>query len=385
MIKRQLLLAVAILAGIGVKAQSFENADKVASKIPSSATKSVETLANYISDKLSTPEEQLRAAYVWISKNIGYEKGGVADFISDYDADSAANVVIKKRKAVCSGYAELFSKTCRKLGFEAFTVTGYTMLNGEVDDAGHAWNAVKTAEGKWYLFDPMWGAGMLSKGKFNKKATTTYCLVEPALFLKTHMPFDPVWQLVSHPIKAEAFLKSEDPATKGVICSYNDTIKREDPLLRSEQLTALCRRLKWAGDVNKCTSAMIENVNQQLPLLKKREKNALEYRNVTQFNGVADKVNKAIEFHTKFTSLKKNFRSKGVTAFQMKAMMDSCSANIAAARQLLVNLNFEKEDQQKQKLGLEKTVNDLQKQVEVQNAFLKKQKEFATKKKKGKK
>jgi len=385
MIKKQLLLAVAILAGIGVKAQSFENADKVASKIPSSATKSVETLANYISDKLSTPEEQLRAAYVWISKNIGYEKGGVADFISDYDADSAANVVIKKKKAVCSGYAELFSKTCRKLGFEAFTVTGYTMLNGEVDDAGHAWNAVKTAEGQWYLFDPMWGAGMLSKGKFNKKATTTYCLVEPALFLKTHMPFDPVWQLVSHPIKAEAFLKSEEPATKGVICSYNDTIKREDPLLRSEQLTALCRRLKWAGDVNKCTSAMIENVNQQLPLLKKREKNALEYRNVTQFNGVADKVNKAIEFHTKFTSLKKNFRSKGVTAFQMKAMMDSCSANIAAARQLLVNLNFEKEDQQKQKLGLEKTVNDLQKQVEVQNAFLKKQKEFATKKKKGKK
>lgn len=385
MIKKQLLLAVAILAGIGVKAQSFENADKVASKIPNSATKSVETLANYISDKLSTPEEQLRAAYVWISKNIGYEKGGVADFISDYDADSAANVVIKKKKAVCSGYAELFSKTCRKLGFEAFTVTGYTMLNGEVDDAGHAWNAVKTAEGKWYLFDPMWGAGMLSKGKFNKMATTTYCLVEPALFLKTHMPFDPVWQLVSHPIKAEAFLKSEEPATKGVICSYNDTIKREDPLLRSEQLTALCRRLKWAGDVNKCTSAMIENVNQQLPLLKKREKNALEYRNVTQFNGVADKVNKAIEFHTKFTSLKKNFRSKGVTAFQMKAMMDSCSANIAAARQLLVNLNFEKEDQQKQKLGLEKTVNDLQKQVEVQNAFLKKQKEFATKKKKGKK
>lgn len=385
MIKRQIVFAAAILAGIGLKAQNYENADKVAAKIPNSASKSVELLANHITNNLSTPEEQLRSAYVWIAKNVSFDKSGIPDFISDYDADSTANVIIKKKKAVCSGYAELFDKVCKKMGFESHVVTGYTMQNGTAEDAGHAWNAIKMSNGKWYLFDPMWGAGILTKGKFSKKYSTSFFMVDPQDFLKTHMPFDPVWQLINYPIKAESFVKSEAPVNKSVFFNFNDTIKKEDPLLRSEQLTALSRRLKWAGNINKCTGSMIENIDLQLPILRKRERYALEYRSITQFNSIVDKVNRAIEFHTKFTSLKNNFRSKGVNAFQMKAMMDSCSYNITIAKQLLTNLKFEKEDQITQKTGLEKTVADLQKQVEIQNNFLKKQKEFAVKKKKVKK
>lgn len=381
MIKKVLLLAVTVLVSQVLIAGPYDKIDKQATKLPSSATKTVQLLTTYLKSNFATPDEQLRAAYVWMSKNIGFDKGGDIDLTSTYEGDSVANTILKRKKGVCSDFAELFQKIGSGLGLEAYIITGYTMINGTVDTDGHAWNAIKTGDGKWLLFDPMWGAGSLSKGKFSKKQNTDYCAVEPAQFIKTHMPFDPMWQLLTHPIKAEAFYKSEDPATSTPNFNFNDTLAVHNKLFKSEQLQALCRRLSWAGDVNPATAMMLDVSQQNIVIYQKKEKYALEFRNIKAFNGVADKVNRTIEFYKKYTDSKKKLKTKSVSVLTLKTYMDSCSYNIAGAQLLLNKLNFEKEEQLKQKADLAKTIADLQKEIDKQTAFLKKQKDTLPKKK----
>jgi hypothetical protein len=379
---RILLLLVATVTTATSHAASYDKADKLAAKMPSSATKSCKLMTDYIKSNVTTEEEYLRVAYMWMAKNIGFEKGGDIDLTSSYDDDSLANVIIKRKKAVCSGYAELFTKLCIKMGFQAYTVVGYTMLNKEIDEDGHAWNAVQLSNGQWKLFDPMWGAGSLSKGKFSKGVNDRYFMVDPATFLKTHMPFDPTWQLMDYPIKAEAFYK-EEVGTKGkVYFSYNDTIKASSKLFKSEQLESLCRRLEWAENSNSCSNMMLDIARQNIIVLKKREKYALENRKVNAFNSVVDRVNIIIEDYNKFVAVKKTFRAKKISALNLKTQIDSCGATLAAARQDLMKLTFETDDQKKRMTDLSKTIQSLQKQVDVQLAFLKKQKEFKKAKKK---
>lgn len=352
--------------------------------MPSSATKSCTLMSEYIKSNVSAEDEYLRMAYMWIAKNVSYDKGGEMDLTLSCSTDSIANVILKKKKAVCSGYAELFTQLCHALGFQAYTVTGYTMLDKQVDIDGHAWNAVQLSSGEWKLFDPMWGAGTLTKGKFSKKINDKYFFVDPSEFIKTHMPFDPLWQLMSNPIKAEAFYKGETTAKEKVYYSYNDTIKANDKLFKSEQQEALCRRLEWAGDVNPCTNAMLDICKQNIIILKKREKYALENRKVNKFNAVVDRVNIVISSYDKFVEIKKTFRAKGISAFKLKEVMDTCSANIAIAQKELSRLSFDDEQQKIQMQNLTQTIQSLQKQIIKEEAFLSKQKEFATKKKKKK-
>jgi hypothetical protein len=381
---RILIAAAAALVAFTASAAGYDKVDKLAFKMPGSATKSCTLMAEYIKANAATEDEHLRMAYMWIAKNVSFDKGGDMDLTLSCSDDSVANLILKKKKAVCSGYAELFTQLCLKLGFQAYTVTGYTMLNKEVDVDGHAWNAVQLANGQWRLFDPMWGAGTLVKGKFSKKINDKYFLIEPSEFIKTHMPFDPLWQLMSYPVKAEAFYNGETAPKEKVYYSYNDTIAANSKLFKSEQLEALCRRLQWAGDVNPCTNAMMDICKQNIVILKKKEKYALENRKVNKFNTVVDRVNIVIIDYNKLVALKKTFRAKGISAFKLKELADTCNANLAIAQKELARLSFDDEQQRKQMQNLTQTIQSLQKQVNVQFAFLKKQKEFATKKKKKK-
>lgn len=384
MIKRFTLQLTAVLFCTSSFATDFSKADKLANKIPGSSTKTVQAFADYLKNSLNTQEEQVRAAYIWIGKSISYDKNGNVDLVSTCASDSLANVILKKKKGVCTDYAELLHKICLNLGVDCYIVAGYTKRNNTVTDEEHAWNAIHLDDGRWLLFDPMWGAGSLSKGKFTKKQSTEFCGVEPSIFIGTHMPFDPAWQLLMYPISANNFYKNDNQATTQQTFSFADTIVNEEKLLRSEQLEKLCHRLTNTGNINNTTAKMITDCQSAIPILKSKEKYALEYRNVTVFNGVADKINVVITYYNKFISAKKTLKTKKVSISQLKIMMDSCTSNISGAQTILSKLNFEKDEQIKQKNNLSKTILDLQKQLDIELVFLNKQKKQPASKKKKK-
>jgi transglutaminase-like putative cysteine protease len=169
-------------------------ADRVAQNAPTSATRSVETLAAYLKRHAGpTMRGRTRAAFRWVADHIAYDvalwKEGDATLESQMPS-----TVLRNREAVCEGYARLFVALAEAMGLEA------TQISGKADPAGpggggdHAWTAVRLADG-WYLFDPTWAAGHVTGGRFESKWDEEWWLVPPGRFGRTHYPDDERWAL----------------------------------------------------------------------------------------------------------------------------------------------------------------------------------------------
>ena len=53
--------------------------------------------------------------------------------------------------------------------------------------------------------DPTWGAGFIKDSEFIKRLSFDYFEMLPGKAIKSHMPFDPLWQLSEYPINNEQF------------------------------------------------------------------------------------------------------------------------------------------------------------------------------------
>ncbi len=120
-----------------------------------------------------------------------------------------------------------------------------TKQNGQIDPMAHAWNAAKLA-GKWYLFDATWVAGSVSQGKFIKKLDNNYYQVKPEKLVKSHYPFDYLWQFTNRPLKANDFLYGRPSSYKQKI-DYESTLKNLKKLSDLEKLNEAIVRIEANG------------------------------------------------------------------------------------------------------------------------------------------
>lgn len=180
---------------------SFARVDAHAAKAPASAEKSVSALANYLVRPARNDEEKARALFRWITLKVSYDTAG---YQSGAPGDMSPEGVLRRRKAVCSGYAALFEHLAREAGLEAVTIRGHSkgFMAGTHQDSelNHAWNAVKI-EGQWRLLDCTWGAGHVTPSmKFVRQFSEYYFLTPPEEFVYGHFPQEPKWQLLDRPM-----------------------------------------------------------------------------------------------------------------------------------------------------------------------------------------
>jgi hypothetical protein len=183
---------------------NYSKADSIALNIPKRKYKSYTELAALLTDGLHTEHEKARVLFRWITDNISY---------SYSNRSSDANNVLKKKKAVCIGYSNLFKEMCECSGIECVIVEGYAKtsvedINKKCKDTDHAWNAVKLNE-RWYLIDVTWASGHhdTKSRKSIKSYNELYYLTPPDNFIKKHLPVDENWQLVERPVKKADFEK----------------------------------------------------------------------------------------------------------------------------------------------------------------------------------
>jgi hypothetical protein len=188
-------------------AKSKEIGDRAA-QTPPSATESVSSLADYLTKPASDDLEKVRAIYEWIVRNIVYD---VAAFDSGVLPDQDAEAVLKRRTAVCSGYARLFEALAAESGLEAKEVIGFSRGKGYSVGAGvtqkpdHAWTVAKI-DGKWQLMDCTWAAGYIdAKNQFVRSRCEFYFLTPPEAFVYDHFPEDAQWQLTDKPMDRSEF------------------------------------------------------------------------------------------------------------------------------------------------------------------------------------
>ena len=121
----------------------FSKVDSFASSLRVEDTRQ---LANKLTRPFATEMEKVRSIFVWMDRNFSYDHEGLKNNTVDHDVEK----LLKKRKAVCQGYSNVFSFLCNQSGIRSFVVTGYSLK--KVDSLGHAWNMVNINK-QWYLLD----------------------------------------------------------------------------------------------------------------------------------------------------------------------------------------------------------------------------------------
>jgi hypothetical protein len=195
-------------------------------RVPYFQTRKAEKLAASLTRGMGSDSEKVCAIHSWMTHHIKYDLKKY--FAYDYTRDDVKKV-LRRRKAICLGYADLFNELCRCAGLLSCGVPGYirnwsTDLNDRFYLDEHIWNAVYV-EHEWKLVDVTWDAGhveffkqtfigriiqVLTLGKVriyrfkphfvNAPVNTFYCK-SGYYFKMDHIPADPVWQLLE-PLQA---------------------------------------------------------------------------------------------------------------------------------------------------------------------------------------
>ena len=182
----------------------FSKIDNYASSIRYDGT-SVSELASLLSHYAVTEAEKARIIYSWIAYNVTYD---LPAFYSGNYGDLSPQGVLKTRKGVCSGYADLYESLARAMGLDVAVIEGYSKgygyAVGSTTQINHAWNAVKINNG-WYLLDATWGAGKIDNGQFNQQFDPYYFATPPEQFILKHFPAKDKWQLLENHYSKQQF------------------------------------------------------------------------------------------------------------------------------------------------------------------------------------
>ena len=332
-------------------------------QIPKSSTRTVDDVAAYIKANFSTDEEKARSVFFWISQTISYDIANM-NTINYYDNEQqVVDEVMKSRKGVCMHYATLMSWICNRAGVKTFVVGGYTRQNGKVDILSHAWN-VSFVNGKWQIIDPTWGTGQIVNGKFVRQLNNEFFLMQPEEGIKSHCPFDPMWQLLQYPIDNNNFSKGIVAIDKRKpLFSFNDSIaayEKADELTRQK---AALRRMENNG----INSKLLQENQQQI---KNRINGIQKNTSIETFNNAVNTLNQAVNDLNEFI----NYRNKQFTPKRsdaaLKLMLENVETILARYKTEVAGITYADAGIKYSLSEINKTVQSLEEALAEQRTFL---------------
>lgn len=257
----------------------------------STSTTFSQTVTRFDSAQVTTiiagKTDTLHSIFQWVATNIEYDLESLNDLPSYQHPSELLEMVWTQRRGVCMHYAELFNAFCQYLDYEAAVVTGYSSYQGIEDGKyGHSWNAVKVGK-EWYLFDPTWAAGYRQGERFIKKYDPKWYKVKPEKFLKTHIPYDPLWQLLKTPL-SKAEIVGKKPSKKLKHLHYQQLIQQSYSLSPIDKDQATLLRIKDFQDDNPLAIRERERIENNIQIQKFKE-------GVTAYNQSIDAFNEFIK------------------------------------------------------------------------------------------
>ena len=218
------------------------------------------TLAKILIASDTTDRQKVRSIFKWVTDNIAYNvksfqnraRTSSTDYWLEEDDDTSAvlkplnervaEIVLKRRTAVCDGYARLFKTLCDYAGIRCETITGYAKTNlnrtGVQFKSNHKWNAV-FIDSNWCLLDATWASGYINyRDEFEREYNAHYFLTPPDEFILDHYPEDLRWAFLPYaptfkefnytPFKTAAFsrnyISSFKPENGIIEASVGDSI-----------------------------------------------------------------------------------------------------------------------------------------------------------------
>ena len=304
-------------------AQDFEKnyLDNLMQRIPVAETYATTNIAKYVIENFSTDDKRLLAIYKWITENMKYDTDS-ANIINlgSLDANAKISSALRRRKGVCENYAAVFIDICTKAGIKSYMVDGYTKQYGTLDKSGHAWCAV-FIKSSWFLCDPTWDEG---------KGTRKYFMLPPSEMIKSHMPFDPMWQLLNYPIKHKEFYDGDFYSNKRKpFFNYTDSIESYFQLDSLQKFKATALRIQQSGLENNMVKNRLAYAKMHVELIRQQ-------KDVDLYNSAMADLRNAAELYNQFLDHRnKKFSSTTDDALQ-KLLMEIDLKFAAALKKLKV-------------------------------------------------
>jgi hypothetical protein len=317
-------ILVFVLPIVNIIAQNidYESIVKHANQTPNPVTNSTLALSNYLTASYDTEIEKAASIYFWIAKNIRYDDELAKNPRLYNETKEVVDEVMKSKSGVCQHYAELFAELARLAGLKAYVVDGYTLENGKVAPLSHAWNLINIS-GNWFIIDATW-ANAVIKGVSKRDFPREYFMIKPEESIKTHMPFDPIWQILTSPLKYDDFDAGEFHLLKGNF-NYRDSINAYLVQNSIDQQKGTIRRMQNNGTFNKV-------IKKESLIKEKNLKTSIANQQILKYNEGIKYYNQGMGYLNQYIKLRNNrFRDKKYGKDALLNLIDSASANLKKA------------------------------------------------------
>jgi hypothetical protein len=196
-------------------------------KVFSKPKEGLPLLVNYLIQNAGSANIKVKILHDWICDNISYD---AETYFSGKRAKQDYVSVLKKKKALCSGYSNLMNEMCRLANIESIVISGFSKgfgYSGKLDRGpDHDWNAVNI-NGKWQLVDVTWDAGRVDWKTYVKNYSDEWLFLEPKYFIYSHLPENDEYQFLKEIKTKEEFVR--EPYVSGKFFRMGFSFGKEMP------------------------------------------------------------------------------------------------------------------------------------------------------------
>lgn len=358
-----ILNILTLVLSVNLNAQDYSRIIEHVNKTPTNVTKSTKELSIFLAKPFEKDQDKYAAFYYWIAKNIVYNKLMAQKPLFYKDKKELVDHVIKRKNGVCQHFSELFVALCNEARLEAYVVGGYTRTNNKVDKLSHSWNIVKV-NGEWRFLDATWG-GAAQKVINDNEFPRQHFMLLPSENIKIRMPFDPIWQALSKPIKYNEFDNGLVNIKTGGF-NFNDSIKVYTALEELEQYEGVLRRMKSNGPFNRLVRIEYEFKKENYQTLK-------ENLQVNNFNNAGKFYNMGLKHYNDYAKIK-NQRAKynKQKKSELLELLDNSMQNLKQSKKMfeeIIPVNSDMKNQIKKSNGvISEVIQILEKEIKYVKA-----------------
>ena len=358
-----LILITSALSAQKIIVNEYLSIDKKAIKIPDSLTITTKGIADYINTNFKTDKEKVRAIFIWVASSIEYDIANIYAINFYETKENKINKALKTKKGICENYAALFTDIATGCGITSYIIEGYTKQNGFTDYIPHAWCAAYV-DSAWYMFDPTWGSGYLNGGKFYKKINNEYFKTLPSTLIKSHIPFDYLWQFLNYPVTNQEFYEGRITANKAKpFFNYVDSITLYESKNHIEQLISAAYRIEKNGLKNAMIFDRLQHIKVELENDRVNTSTNLYNVAIVYYNESIRNINNFIQYRNKqFNPLKSDA--------DIQQMIDLGVKNIEDAKAKLTAINNPDAATISLISNLNKSISDICINIKEQQDFL---------------
>jgi hypothetical protein len=307
-----------------------------------------------------------KALFSWIANNIAYDVPNRRGMNSYRDTAAAITRTLQLKNGLCTDYAVLYAEVCKAGGIPAYVVSGYTLMEGTtVPQGSHDWVVVKD-NGRWTIVDPTWGAGAVNNGQYIKKINWKWFQPDPAVAVKTHMPYDPMWQLslavVSHDLK---------PGTQRTRFAFTDSLAAWVKQSRLQRLQHAAYRIRRSGGegTNPFLMNELDWLDKTIQILAANEEIDRRNRRIDEFNEVNRGYTEVVKLYNEYVSFKNSQFTPEMADGAIKKMVDAIAAKLGMVVKSLTGLLTD-EDIKENSKELNEAIAEMQDRVKTEQLFV---------------